>query len=265
MRNTTTTVVIASTAVLLAALFVTRSPAEPPPRGRMYTGPDGRTWYDHPLMPGETCCLPDGTCIELYKSTCDVFGGIYLGNVPCDSRNCVRVLPPTGSQDGIEVFFSPNGGGTEAIINEIDNAQDAVVVQAYSFTSAPIAKALLNARDRAVAVVVVLDSSQLTAKYNSATFFHNQEMAVYIDADHAIAPNNVMVIDRETIITGSFDFSKAAEERNAENVLIITGKPDLARAYLDNIARHFAHSEPYVGPADPPDEERPPGTSRSPR
>ena len=55
---------------------------------------------------------------------------------------------------------------------------------------------------------IVLDSSQRTAKYSSATFFVNQGMVVFIDSDHAIAHNKVMVIDRETIITGSFNFSK---------------------------------------------------------
>ena len=95
---------------------------------------------------------------------------------------------------------------------------------------------------------IVLDRSQRTAQYSSATFFHNAGMVVFIDSDHAIAHNKVMVIDRETIITGSFNFSKAAEERNAENLLIITGKPDLARAYLDSIREHFHHSKQYVRP-----------------
>ncbi len=79
-------------------------------------------------------------------------------------------------------------------------------------------------------------------------------MVVFIDSEHAIAHNKVMVIDRETIITGSFNFSKAAEERNAENLLIITGKPALAGAYLDSIREHFRHSKQYVGPAQEPDE-----------
>ncbi len=137
---------------------------------------------------------------------------------------------PAGEEDGIAVYFSPNGGCTEAIIHEIDNAREEVVVQAYSFTSAPIAKAVRDANNRGVNIGIVLDSSQRTAQYSSATFFVNQGMVVFIDSEHAIAHNKVMVIDRETIITGSFNFSKAAEERNAENLLIITGKPALAGA-----------------------------------
>ena len=57
---------------------------------------------------------------------------------------------PAASQDGVEVFFSPNGGCTEAMIDEIQNAKGSILVQAYSFTSAPIAKALLNAHKRGV-------------------------------------------------------------------------------------------------------------------
>ena len=114
---------------------------------------------------------------------------------------------PAASQDGIEVFFSPKGGCTEVIINMIERAHETIRVQAYSFTSAPIAKAILNAHKSGVEVTVVLDSSQRTAKYSSATFFRNQGVPVFIDSDHAIAHNKIILIDDSAIITGSFNFS----------------------------------------------------------
>jgi len=46
-----------------------------------------------------------------------------------------------------ELYFSPNGGCTEAIIKELDKARTTIHAQAYSFTSAPIAKALEGRRD----------------------------------------------------------------------------------------------------------------------
>jgi phosphatidylserine/phosphatidylglycerophosphate/cardiolipin synthase-like enzyme len=109
-----------------------------------------------------------------------------------------------------EVYFSPHGGCTEAIIRELDKAKNTILVQAYSFTSAPLAKALLNAHKRGVKVEVILDKSQKTQKYSSATFLYNQGIPVKIDAQHAIAHNKVMIIDGETVITGSFNFTKAA-------------------------------------------------------
>lgn len=63
-----------------------------------------------------------------------------------------------------QVFFSPRGGCTEAIIKEIDQAKSAVFVQAYSFTSAPIAKALLNAHKRGVKVQAIQDRRGLCGK-----------------------------------------------------------------------------------------------------
>ena len=154
---------------------------------------------------------------------------------------------PAATQDGISVYFSPNGGCTDAIIDAIDEATDSIRVQAYSFTSAPIAKAIRDANNRGVNVTVVLDSSQRTAQYSSATFFFNQGVPTFIDADHAIAHNKLILIDDDTIITGSFNFSRAAEDRNAENLLIIEDKPVLMRAYLDNFTQHLRHSVAYVG------------------
>jgi phosphatidylserine/phosphatidylglycerophosphate/cardiolipin synthase-like enzyme len=67
-----------------------------------------------------------------------------------------------------------------------------------------------------------------------------------IDDRHAIAHNKVMIIDREIVITGSFNFTKAAEEKNAENLLIIRNK-DLAKVYTENWFEHKEHSEKYEG------------------
>jgi phosphatidylserine/phosphatidylglycerophosphate/cardiolipin synthase-like enzyme len=55
-----------------------------------------------------------------------------------------------------------------------------------------------------------------------------------------------MIIDTETVITGSFNFTKAAEEKNAENLLILKNK-ELAKPYIDNWNGHKSHSEEYKG------------------
>jgi phosphatidylserine/phosphatidylglycerophosphate/cardiolipin synthase-like enzyme len=149
--------------------------------------------------------------------------------------------PPTW-----QVYFSPHGGCTDAIVKELDKAESSVLVQAYSFTSAPIAKALLSAHKRGVKVEVILDKSLRTGQYSSATFFLNARIPVKIDAQHAIAHNKVMVIDGETVITGSFNFTKAAEENNAENLLVIRDKK-LAERYTMNWQEHAKHSEVYEG------------------
>ena len=145
----------------------------------------------------------------------------------------------------VKVFFSPNGGCTDAIVKEIGAAKSEILVQAYSFTSAPIAKALVDAHKRGVKVEAILDKSQRSEKYSSATFLANSKIPTFIDARHAIAHNKIMIIDSSTVITGSFNFTKAAEEKNAENLIIIKSR-ELAGIYIDNWNKHRQHSDPYA-------------------
>ena len=154
---------------------------------------------------------------------------------------------PPGTPPAIEVYFSPKGGCTESVVRELRAANQSVLVQAYSFTSAPIAKALVDAHKRGVKVQVILDKSQRTDKYSSATFLHNAGIPTSIDTAHAIAHNKIMVIDGAVLITGSFNFTKAAGEKNAENLLVVRDR-QLAAKYAANWEVHFKHSERYELP-----------------
>jgi phosphatidylserine/phosphatidylglycerophosphate/cardiolipin synthase-like enzyme len=129
-------------------------------------------------------------------------------------------------------------------VDVLGQATNSVLVQAYSFTSAPIAKALVDAHRRGVKVQVILDRSQRTEKYSEADFLKNNGIPTLIDDQHAIAHNKIMIVDGYIIITGSFNFTKAAEEHNAENLLVIND-PELAKKYTANWQAHEQHSELY--------------------
>lgn len=145
-----------------------------------------------------------------------------------------------------QVYFSPNGGCTDAIVKEISKAKSEILVQAYSFTSKEIAKALVDAHKRGVHTEIILDKSNRSQKYSAADFTHNMGIPTYIDAEHQIAHSKIMVIDKGTVITGSFNFTKAAEDKNAENILILKSK-ELAKLYIDNWNKHRSHSQEYRG------------------
>lgn len=164
------------------------------------------------------------------------------------ARGCDRGSAPhsVDKLPAMEVLFSPKGGCTDAVVREIENAQSTILVQAYSFTSAPIAKALADAKARGVEVAAILDDSQRTEKYSSADFLLHSGIATGIDGRHAIAHNKVMILDNRTVITGSFNFTKAAEESNAENLLIIRDTA-IAELYARNWRLHAEHSEAYEG------------------
>ncbi|MCX7006941.1 MAG: phospholipase D family protein [Kiritimatiellaeota bacterium] len=148
----------------------------------------------------------------------------------------------------VEIFYSPHGGCTEAIVNTLHAAKQTIFVQAYSFTSSPIEAALAAAAKRGVKVRLILDRSNLTQKSSEADDAAAAGLPVLIDAKHEIAHNKIIIVDGETVITGSFNFSRNAEENNAENLLIIRSK-DVAARYTANWHDHAKHSDPYEADA----------------
>jgi phosphatidylserine/phosphatidylglycerophosphate/cardiolipin synthase-like enzyme len=112
---------------------------------------------------------------------------------------------------------------------------------------------LIEARARGVDVQLIADAEQTGLIENTVV----PELAaagvpVFLDEEHVAAHNKVMVIDEghswAVVITGSYNFTFAAQFRNAENLLLLRGGPRIIRAYADNWRRHRAHSRPYQRP-----------------
>lgn len=138
------------------------------------------------------------------------------------------------STPSYQICFTPKYDCTALITQTIQKAQKNILVQAYSFTSIPIAHALAQAKARGVEVKVILDESQVKkGNYSSARFLLQRGIPIWIDYKPAIAHNKVMIIDDNTTVTGSFNFTKAAQFSNTENVLIIQDA-NIAKAYKEN-------------------------------
>ncbi|ACJ20105.1 phospholipase D family protein [Coxiella burnetii] len=133
-----------------------------------------------------------------------------------------------------EVCFTPYQNCTGEIVKMINQAKQSIYVQGYSFTSDPIANALVRAKKRGVKVLVILDKSQFAGKYySSAGYLIRNGIPVWEDFQLDIAHNKVMIVDKAVVETGSFNYTVSAQHYNAENVLIIHNKT-LAHRYLAN-------------------------------
>lgn len=162
-----------------------------------------------------------------------------------------RKPPPVLSASGtVQVAFTPGQDAGKLIADAIDDAHTQVLVQAFSFTHRRIADALIAARHRGVDVKVIADREQ-TEKIPTSLIARmaSQGVPVFMDSNHSSAHNKVMLIDagsaQATLITGSFNFTHAAQHKNAENVLVMRGNSALVDLYLENWLDHFRHARPY--------------------
>ena len=149
------------------------------------------------------------------------------------------------------VCFTPGGACTDLLVSTLAGARREILVQAYSFTSPPIAGALEPARGRSVRVRVILDDSQLSERYSVADDLVGRGAEVWVDDPSGIAHNKMMVIDGQIVVTDSFNFSRSAQSRNAENLLVLRD-PVMAARYAENWERRRMVSQTFEAASRPP-------------
>ena len=156
---------------------------------------------------------------------------------------CLIVIAPVcRAAPAIEEAFSPDQGATALVLRTINDAHHSIRVAAYTFTSWPIAHALADAARHGVDVRVVLDQGQLEHSYSVKPFLQAHGVSVRTDAAHAIMHDKFMIMDGETLELGSFNYTKAAEHENAENVLVLRDAGPTAVDYNRQWERLWAES-----------------------
>lgn len=158
--------------------------------------------------------------------------------------------PTLAATGTVQVAFSPEDEAGEIIVQAIRGAKKQVLVQAFSFTHRKIAEALIEAKRRGVDVQLIADREQVQRMERGLVpQIAADGVPTFIDAAHDSAHNKIMIIDAGTaqaaVITGSFNFTHAAHYKNAENLLLFRGNPQLTQAYLSNWQRHRVHSRPF--------------------
>ena len=159
---------------------------------------------------------------------------------------------PMRAAGTVQVAFTPWDDAEALIVQTIAEARHQVLVQAYSFTSRAIATALIAARQRGVDVRVLADREQLFSSDNSRIpELVAAHIPVWLEVRYLSAHNKLMILDagwpEQAVIGGSYNWTQAAQHRNAENVMVFRGHAELTRAYLANWERHRRDALPYAG------------------
>ncbi len=118
------------------------------------------------------------------------------------------------------VYFSPNGNVKDVIIYWISRANKSIHILIYSFTLRDVADALIKAKQRGVNILIVFEKSEIN-EYSQYFRLRDAGIIVKNDTNPALMHDKVMIIDSIIVITGSYNWSYAAENKNNENLIII--------------------------------------------
>lgn len=137
----------------------------------------------------------------------------------------------------VENYFSPEDHVADALVRLVQSARQSVVFAAFSFTSDPLADAMLERAAEGISISGVFEGEQYYS--NQGTEFDRLQTAgldVFLDDNPHSMHHKFLVVDGQVVATGSYNFSRSAEERNDENVLVIHDA-GIAAQYLQEFER----------------------------
>lgn len=158
----------------------------------------------------------------------EMFNDHYFG-----ARSPRRTPHPIVKLGDVEVqnYFAPEDGVEEKIIDQINYARKSIVFMAYSFTSDPISEAMVKAIKRGVTVRGVFESRNMKDDACEDDKLRRAGAEIHADKNKYNMHSKVIVIDSAIVITGSYNFSRNANEDNDENLLIISDR-GIAEKYV---------------------------------
>jgi phosphatidylserine/phosphatidylglycerophosphate/cardiolipin synthase-like enzyme len=157
---------------------------------------------------------------------------------------CCFIAASCANMPTIDPCFTPGGNCLSLVLDEIGKAKSEILVQAHSLNAKPVADALVKAKETGVKVEIILDKGAAAAHNNAVYFSMLNGIPTYLDGQHAASDNNVLILDKGTVIAGNFKLRREADSRNAENVIIVKAS-GVADTYRDNWQQHKAHAEMF--------------------
>jgi len=138
----------------------------------------------------------------------------------------------------LEIYFSPDTNFENKLISLVKNAKHSLYFLAFAFTNQKLADALVEAKARGVEVKGVFDKSQNKyQKYSQYDFMKKHSLNVKLDKNKFKLHSKVLIVDEKIVVTGSYNFTKTANSKNAENSIVI---------YSDAIAKKYVKNFEYI-------------------
>ncbi len=141
-----------------------------------------------------------------------------------------------------EICFSAIMDCSSIIQQYIMRANHSIYVMVYSFTQDRLGRALVDAARRGVEVLVIVEERQVS-EYSEVERLRNAGVKVFLDGNPFLMHHKVAIIDGVFVITGSYNWSRSAEERNDENLVVLRGE-HVATLFIEEFNRVLSEAIP---------------------
>ena len=195
---------------------------------------------------------------ELAQAYTAEFEQMYVDGLFAGKKNDVHGTHTVPfNEREVEFYFSPEHDVIDVLSDLITEADESAYFMVFSFTHDDIADALVDADLRGVEVAGIFDSSQASSRYSRDEVLAEEGLSIHHDGNHNSSGfsggklhHKALIVDAGTdsdpfVVTGSFNWSKNADTRNDEN-LIVLREPGLVDAYLERFCALLADASPHA-------------------
>ncbi|HSG26102.1 MAG TPA: phospholipase D-like domain-containing protein [Anaerolineales bacterium] len=124
----------------------------------------------------------------------------------------------------------------------LGRAQSEIRFMAFSFTDDDMGGSILQQAKNGVSVAGIFEQRGAMTEYSEFPFLYCNGLSVRLDGNPRTMHHKVLIIDRQIVVTGSYNFSVNADTSNDENVIMIDNS-QIAAEYLKEFDRLWAESQ----------------------
>ena len=129
------------------------------------------------------------------------------------------------------VYFTPSMECENHIIKLLKNAKKHIDIAVYSINNKNITQALYETKERGIPIRILTDRTQAGGRGAKAFELYSNGFNIKVHSKNRIEHNKFVVVDGETVMTGSYNWTNPASLKNSENCVMIWNDPRTVTEY----------------------------------
>ncbi|OMJ94558.1 hypothetical protein SteCoe_2200 [Stentor coeruleus] len=132
-----------------------------------------------------------------------------------------------------EAFFFPCPESEKKLVKHLGTAQKTMLICVFALTNDTLANAIRDAKNRGVQIKMIFDDEMMRMPGSDVKKLHDEGYEVRVDLDpKAHMHHKFVIIDESTVITGSYNWTRQASNKNHENVVVFEDE-EIAKKYIE--------------------------------